>query len=153
MAAPRAAFASLRRNVESRGERAFQAFVGRSDDRRLERTVGSGAGLKLIFAGMERQFVPEHAAGFSGDIQYNLRADDGAVRAWTVAIADGRAVARPGASPDAKLTITLALADFARIAARELDPVKAVLTGRLELAGDFAVAMRLGEMFGQPSAL
>ena len=37
-----------------------------------------------------------------------------------------------------------------RIAGRDLDPVKAVLTGRLELAGDFSVAMRLGEMFGQP---
>ena len=36
------------------------------------------------------------------------------------------------------------------IAGRDLDPVKAVLTGRLELAGDFTVAMRLGEMFGQP---
>jgi putative sterol carrier protein len=50
------------------------------------------------------------------------------------------------------LTITLATADFIRIAGRDLDPVKAVLTGRMELAGDFAVAMKLGEMFGQPSA-
>ena len=62
----------------------------------------------------------------------------------------GRATARPGASDAAKLTLTLSVADFVRIAGRDLDPIKAVLTGRLELAGDFAVAMRLGEMFGQP---
>jgi putative sterol carrier protein len=101
---------------------------------------------------MERQFVPERAAGFTGDIQYNLRGADGEIRSWTVAIAGDRATARPGASDDAKLTITLATADFIRIAGRDLDPVKAVLTGRMELAGDFSVAMKLGEMFGQPSA-
>ena len=115
-------------------------------------TAGSSAGLRVIFGAMERQFVPERAAGFSGDIQYNLRAPDGAVRSWTVTIAGDRATARAGASDDAKLTITLATADFVRIAGRDLDPVKAVLTGRMELAGDFSVAMKLGEMFGQPSA-
>ena len=142
--------AALRRTLESRGERAFRAFVGRSGDARLERTAGSAAGLRVIFGAMERQFAAERAGGFTGDIQYNLRGADGAIRSWTVTIADGRAAARPGASPGgAKLTITVATADFVRIAAQELDPVKAVLTGRLELAGDFAVAMKLGEMFGQ----
>ncbi|HWI73326.1 MAG TPA: LLM class flavin-dependent oxidoreductase [Baekduia sp.] len=150
----RATFSALRRTLEARGEQAFQAFVGRSGDERLARTAGSSAGLRVIFAAMERQFVPERAAGFSGDIQYNLRGPDGAVRSWTVTIAGDRATARPGAPSegDAKLTITLSTADFVRIAGRDLDPVKAVLTGRMELAGDFSVAMKLGEMFGQPSA-
>jgi alkanesulfonate monooxygenase SsuD/methylene tetrahydromethanopterin reductase-like flavin-dependent oxidoreductase (luciferase family)/putative sterol carrier protein len=147
-AAPRAALTGLRHSLESRGERAFQAFVARSGDRLLERTVGTGAGLKVIFAGMERQFVPDRAGGFAGDIQYNLRASDGSVRSWTVAIDGARAVAHAGVSGDPKLTITVSVADFARIAANELDPVGAVLDGRLELAGDFAVAMKLGEMFG-----
>jgi putative sterol carrier protein len=143
----------LRKTLEARGEQAFQAFVHRSNDERLARTAGSPAGLRVIFGGMERQFVPARAAGFTGDIQYNLRAADDSLRSWTVTIADGRATARPGAAGDAaKLTITLSVADFIRIAARDLDPVKAVLTGRLELAGDFGVALRLGEMFGQPSA-
>jgi alkanesulfonate monooxygenase SsuD/methylene tetrahydromethanopterin reductase-like flavin-dependent oxidoreductase (luciferase family)/putative sterol carrier protein len=150
--APKATVASLRRTLEARGEQAFQAFVQRSDDGRLARTAGSAAGLKVIFGGMERQFVAERAAGFTGDIQYNLRAADDTLRSWTVTVADGRATARPGTSEQPRLTITLAVADFVRIAARDLDPVKAVLTGRLELAGDFGVAMRLGEMFGQPSA-
>jgi len=150
--APRATIASLRRTLEARGEQAFQAFVRRAPDGRLERTAGSNAGLKVIFAGMERQFVPARAGGFAGDIQYNLRPADGGPRSWTVTIAGDRATARPGASEHPKLTITLSVADFVRIAGRDLDPVKAVLTGRLELAGDFGVAMRLGEMFGQPPA-
>jgi putative sterol carrier protein len=140
----------LRRDLEARAERGFRTFVARSDDARLERLAGSDRGLRMLFAGMERAFVAERAGGFAGDIQYNLRAADGAVRSWTVTIADGRARARPGSSEDgAKLTITLSVADFVRIAGRDLDPVKAVLTNRLQLAGDFAVALKLGEMFGQ----
>lgn len=145
-----AAVAGLRRAVEARGERAFQAFVARSGDGRLAKTAGSSAGLRVIFGAMERQFAPAKANGFTGDIQYNLRGDDGEIRSWTVAIDGERASARPGASDDPRLAITLSTADFIRIAGRDLDPVKAVLTGRLELAGDFTVAMRLGEMFGQP---
>jgi alkanesulfonate monooxygenase SsuD/methylene tetrahydromethanopterin reductase-like flavin-dependent oxidoreductase (luciferase family)/putative sterol carrier protein len=144
--------AAVRRAAEARGEQALQAFVKRSDDRRLERTIGSRPGLKVVFAAMERQFVPERAAGFTGDIQYDLRAADGSVRSWTMTVEGEAATARPGASPDPKLKITMALPDFIRLAGGDLDPVKAVLTGRLDLAGDFAVAMRLGEMFGQPSA-
>jgi putative sterol carrier protein len=149
--APKATVAAVRRTLETRGEQAFQTFVRRSGDERLARTAGSAAGLKLLFAGMERQFVAERAAGFTGDIQYNLRAADGTLRSWTVSIDGAHAITRPGASGAPKLTLTLSVADFVRIAGRDLDPVKAVLTGRLELAGDFSVAMRLGEMFGQPA--
>jgi alkanesulfonate monooxygenase SsuD/methylene tetrahydromethanopterin reductase-like flavin-dependent oxidoreductase (luciferase family)/putative sterol carrier protein len=148
--APKAAVAALRRTLKDRGEQAFQSFVRRASDERLARTAGSAAGLKLLFAGMERQFVAERAAGFTGDLQYNLRAADDTVRSWTVTVDGDRAIARAGASEAAKLTITLSVADFVRIAGSDLDPVKAVLTGRMELAGDFALAMRLGEMFGQP---
>jgi alkanesulfonate monooxygenase SsuD/methylene tetrahydromethanopterin reductase-like flavin-dependent oxidoreductase (luciferase family)/putative sterol carrier protein len=147
---PKATVVALRRAMEARGEQLFQSFVRRSGDERLARTAGSAAGLKVLFAGMERQFVAERAAGFTGDIQYDLRAADGTLRSWTVTVDGDRAVARPGASDAAKLTLTLSVADFVRIAGRDLDPIKAVLTGRLELAGDFSVAMRLGEMFGQP---
>jgi alkanesulfonate monooxygenase SsuD/methylene tetrahydromethanopterin reductase-like flavin-dependent oxidoreductase (luciferase family) len=144
---------ALRHRAEVRGERAFGAFVARSDDARLERTAGSAPGLKVLFSAMERSFVPDRAGGFTGDVQYDLRAADGTVRSWTVTIAGGRARVRPGASEDgAKLTVGLTVADFVRIAGRDLDPVKAVLSGRLHLAGDFGVALKLGEMFGQGPA-
>ena len=148
---PAARRSSARRQIEARGERAFQAFVKRSDDARLARTVGSNPGLRVMFSAMERQFVPERAGGFTGEIQYNLRADDGSIRSWTVTIDPARARARPGPAPSGSpaLTITIATADFVRIAGRDLDPVHAVMAGRMELAGDITVALKLGAMFGQ----
>src|SRR4051812_30200805 len=42
--------------LQKRGEKAFAAFVRRSDDRTLERTIGSDPGLRMIFTGMARRF-------------------------------------------------------------------------------------------------
>jgi len=133
------------------GEAIFQRFVRRSSDQRLERTIGSDRGLRFVFAQMARAFRPDRAAGWTGDIRYELARADGSVAVWTVSCGADDARARAGAAPDPALTIRLGAADFLRIAAGELDPAKALLSGRLDLAGDFAVAMRLASMFGQPS--
>jgi putative sterol carrier protein len=68
-----------------------------------------------------------------------------------VSIAGDRASVRPGRATQPAVTISMSLADFARVAARDLDPGKALVNGQIQLAGDFAVATRLGEMFGEPS--
>ena len=144
---------ALRRRMQERGEAALQAFVRRSGDRRIERTVGSDPGLRFLFGAMVAMFVPEKADGVDGDVVYELRRSTGAVKAHTVSIGGGRATTRAGAAAQPRLTIRMGVADFVRIAARDLDPGAAVLTGRMELEGDFALAVRLGEMFGQPSPI
>jgi alkanesulfonate monooxygenase SsuD/methylene tetrahydromethanopterin reductase-like flavin-dependent oxidoreductase (luciferase family)/putative sterol carrier protein len=140
--------AALGSRLRERGEQAFAAFVRRSDDRRLARTLGSDLGLRVLFGGMTQRFRPDKAQGFTGDIQYELRAD-GVVKSWVVSVEGRRASARSGRSSAPRLTITTGVADFLRIAARELDPGKALLTGQMVLEGDFTVATRLGEMFGE----
>jgi alkanesulfonate monooxygenase SsuD/methylene tetrahydromethanopterin reductase-like flavin-dependent oxidoreductase (luciferase family)/putative sterol carrier protein len=139
--------------VADRGERAFRAFVRRSDDRRLERTAGSGTGLKVLFGAMAQAYQPDKAAGFSGDLQYDLRRANGELVSWTVTLGPERANARPGTASAPALTLRLGVVDFVRIAGGDLDPGKALLTGRMDLEGDLAIAMRLGEMFGQPAAI
>jgi putative sterol carrier protein len=136
--------------LTERGEAAFGAFVRRSDDRTLERTIGSDPGLRLVFAGMTRRFRPDRAGDFEGDIQYELRPAAGAPRNWVVSIGDGAATARPGRAAAPKVTIGMDVADFARLISRELDPGRALMDGRLRLEGDVMVASRLGEMFGEP---
>ena len=81
----RGARAALQAAVQERGERAFQAFVRRSDDRRLRLHGGSERGLRLLFGAMADAFEPDKALGFSGDLRYELRATDGTVRTWTCA--------------------------------------------------------------------
>jgi putative sterol carrier protein len=134
-----------------RGEAIFQRFVRRSSDARLERTIGSDRGLRFVFRAMARAYRPDQADGFSGDIRYELKDSQGALHTWTVTCGPSGARAAPSPAPGPALTIKLALADFVRLAARELDPAVALLSGRLDLEGDFDVAVRLGRMFGQPS--
>ena len=135
------------------GERAFKAFVRRSDDRRLERTAGSGTGLKVLFGAMAQAYVPDKAAGFSGDLQYDLRRSNGQLVSWTVTLGPERASVRPGTASAPALTLKLGVVDFVRLAGGDLDPGKALLTGRMDMEGDLAIAARLGEMFGQPGAI
>jgi putative sterol carrier protein len=150
---PRPRLAALQRLAKDRGEQAFQAFVRRSSDDRLERTVGSERGLKLVFGAMAQAYEPDKAHGFAGELQYDLRRADGTVRRWTVRVDPRRATAHPGRATAPALTLKMTVADFLRMAAQELDAGKALLTARLDLEGDFSLAQRLGEMFGQPTAL
>lgn len=135
--------------LRQRRQDAFSAVVRRSGDRRLERLLG-GRGLRAVFGEMCRRFRPQAAAGFAGDVLYELQAADGALHAWTVTVRGDRARARPGSSEAPAVRVRTSVADFARIATGELDAGEALLDRRLDVSGDVAVAARLGEMFGQP---
>jgi alkanesulfonate monooxygenase SsuD/methylene tetrahydromethanopterin reductase-like flavin-dependent oxidoreductase (luciferase family)/putative sterol carrier protein len=145
--------AAVRAAAADRGEAAFKAFVRRSGDDRLERTAGSDRGLRLIFGAMADAYEPAKAHGFTGELQYDLRRSDGRLVQWTVELDPRHATVRPGPATEPALTLKLCVVDFVRMAAGELDAGKALLTGRLDLVGDFSLAQRLGEMFGQPAAL
>jgi hypothetical protein len=129
------------------GEAGLAAMVRGRTDEQLYRIFDRGPGLAAIFKGMERAFVREKARGFEGEIEYVLRGrhDD---RSWTVLIADGRAVARRGRATDPVVTFRASVPDFVRIAARVAHPPKLLLEGDLVIEGDYAVAGRVGEMFG-----
>jgi alkanesulfonate monooxygenase SsuD/methylene tetrahydromethanopterin reductase-like flavin-dependent oxidoreductase (luciferase family)/putative sterol carrier protein len=144
--------AAIGARLAQRGEAAFTRFVRHSDDRRLERTVGSDPGLRLVFGGMTRRFRPERTLGFEGDIQYELASASGPPKHWVVTVGARDARARPGRAADPAVTIGMDLADFARMVGRDLDPAQALMAGKLRLEGDFNVAARLGEMFGEPPA-
>jgi alkanesulfonate monooxygenase SsuD/methylene tetrahydromethanopterin reductase-like flavin-dependent oxidoreductase (luciferase family)/putative sterol carrier protein len=152
-ALPRPRLDALRRRAKEIGQQAFVAFVRRASDDRLDQTAGSSRGLAVLFGAMAQAYEPEHAGGFTGDLQYDLRRGDGRVVLWTVTVGPQRAEVRPGPAPSPALTLSMRLADFLRMAAGDLDAGRALLTGRLDLAGDFSLAQRLGEMFGRPTAL
>jgi putative sterol carrier protein len=49
---------------------------------------------------------------------------------------------------DAKITLTLSMADFERIIDHKLNPKLALMTGKMRLRGDIRIAMRLDKVFG-----
>jgi hypothetical protein len=106
------------------GERVLAAAAERLDDRGLERAFGHRLALRAIFGEMAKAYVPRVANGFIGEIQYDLRRGSGATTSFTIKCADARAFARPGAGRQPALTVRLALADFLRMAAGQLDQVE-----------------------------
>jgi alkanesulfonate monooxygenase SsuD/methylene tetrahydromethanopterin reductase-like flavin-dependent oxidoreductase (luciferase family) len=139
--------AGARGLVARAGETGLAALVRNRSDAQLHRLFDRGPGLAIIFKGMERSFVPEKARGFEGEIAYLLEGRDGA-RSWTVRIAGGHAEARRAPATDPAVTLRVSVPDFVRMAAREAFPPKLLLEGELAIEGDYAVAGRLGEMFG-----
>ena len=154
-AAPAGTRTGLRATVQQRlrelGEAAFAGFVRKRTDAQLERTLGTGPGMRLMFKGMERAFVAEKANGFKGEFQYELSGSKNGNHEWVMRIDGDRASAAPGRSSDPVVTFRMSVPVFARIAAQEMHPAKAMMEGQLELEGDFEAASRMGEMFGAES--
>lgn len=140
--------AAWRRRLRRRATATVRDAVSHLDDRWVERLV-SGRVLAVIFTGMRSRYVPAAAGGFAGAITYELRDATGRTRAWTVNVTPSRAQVVAGTDPEAALTILVGVADFVRVATGELDPGYLLLSGRMDLRGDMAVAMRLGPMFGR----
>jgi len=136
--------------LQGRGEAAFGRFVrGRTDDQ-LIRTVGTSLGLRMIFRGMERNFHPERTMGFAGDLQYVLTAGS-RERPWVIHIDVERIAAEPGRAADPAVTLRMSVPTFARIVTRLVPPAQAFMDGRIGIEGDFQVASRMGQWFGDPS--
>ncbi len=136
--------------MNDRGAQAFRSFVSRSGDRRLEWTIGSRLGLRLVFRRFAER-VPGFAVSFAGELQCDLLRTDGTLRTWTIDTRSGRAVARCGLADAPGVTAQLTVADFVRIVGGELDPGRALLDGRLDLKGDFGVVTRLGDVLDRLS--
>jgi alkanesulfonate monooxygenase SsuD/methylene tetrahydromethanopterin reductase-like flavin-dependent oxidoreductase (luciferase family)/putative sterol carrier protein len=135
---------------DGRGRGLLSRYVRGRSDSQLERVIGSPLALRLLFTGMARSFQPERAAGFQGDVVYELRRGR-KTECWTLSIRDGKASAVRAAAVKPAVTLRMAVPTFARMAAGELDPARAVMEGMLAVEGDFQVASRLSGMFGGPS--
>jgi alkanesulfonate monooxygenase SsuD/methylene tetrahydromethanopterin reductase-like flavin-dependent oxidoreductase (luciferase family)/putative sterol carrier protein len=143
---------SLKQRAAELGQSALAAFVRGRSDRQLERSIGSRPAMRAIFKGMERAFVPKRAELFKGEIQYELNGS-GAPRTWVIRVENGRAEAYEGRASEPAVTFRMSVPTFARIAAGELHPAKAMFNGDMQIDGDFEIASRMPDMFGQESLI
>jgi alkanesulfonate monooxygenase SsuD/methylene tetrahydromethanopterin reductase-like flavin-dependent oxidoreductase (luciferase family) len=145
-----------REAIERGGRGVLARAVRGASDRQLERRFGNRVVQRALFTGMAQRFRPIPGFGFEGDVLYELRriADGGSQPEpdrWTIQVREGRARAVQGGAPDPAVTLRMSIPDFARIAADDVKPPGLFFSGRLDVEGDFEVASRLPEMFGEPS--
>jgi putative sterol carrier protein len=94
---------------------------------------------------MTDAFIPEKAAGVDADIQFNLSGDHAGQ--YFVSIKDKTCTLHEGTVAKPKLTITANSEDLLSLYGGQLDPMQAFLQGKIKIAGDMSLAMKLMSMF------
>ncbi|MCL5116732.1 MAG: SCP2 sterol-binding domain-containing protein [Firmicutes bacterium] len=97
-----------------------------------------------VFAELKTRLEAKGAqalANSRGVYQFNLTGDDAA--AYFVAVTDTTAEVTEGTSENAGVTITMAAADFKALAQGALNPMSAFMSGKLSVAGDMSMALKL----------
>ena len=93
----------------------------------------------------EKAFKPEAAEGVEAVIQYHLTGDEGGD--WIVTIKDAKCTVAEGTAENPKMTLTADAQDFKDVLTGKADGMQYFMQGKLKLAGDLNLAMKLTAFF------
>jgi putative sterol carrier protein len=95
---------------------------------------------------MPGAIIPEKAAGTDAVVHFKFTGAEAGE--WNAVVKDGKAEVARGL-PHSKPTMTLTAdsTDFVQIFTGELDGMQAFMQGKIKLAGDLNLAMKLMQMF------
>lgn len=94
---------------------------------------------------MPGAFIPEKAQGVDAVIQFKFTGAEAGE--WNATIKDGKVEVARGMDPTPKMTLTADSEDYLKIFTGELDGMQAFMQGKIKLAGDLNLAMKLMQMF------
>jgi len=95
---------------------------------------------------MPGAFIPEKAQGLDAVIHFKFTGDEPGE--WNADIKDGKVeVAQGIPRRQPNMTLTADSGDYIKIFTGELDGMQAFMQGKLKLAGDLNLAMKLMQMF------
>lgn len=95
---------------------------------------------------MPGAFIPEKAQGVDALIHFKFTGEEAGD--WNAVIKDGKVDVRQGAPAEpANMTLTADSQDYVKIFTGELDGMQAFMQGKIKLAGDLNLAMKLMQMF------
>jgi putative sterol carrier protein len=98
-----------------------------------------------FIARMSAAFVPEKAAGIEAIIQLKLTgAQPGE---WFITIKDNQCTFSQGMADAPRLTVSADSSDFIRIFSGQLDGMQAFMQGKIRIAGDMGLALKLLNLF------
>ena len=93
----------------------------------------------------ERAFKPEAAEGVEAVIQYRLSGEEGGD--WIVNIHEGKCTVAEGLAENPKMTLSAEAQDFKDVLLGKANGMQYFMQGRLKLAGDLNLAMKLTSFF------
>ena len=93
----------------------------------------------------EKAFLPETAEGINAVIQYKLTGDDGGD--YIITIQDGKCTVAEGEAEAPTMTLTADAHDFRDVLLGKANGMQYFMQGKLKLAGDLNLAMKLTSMF------
>ncbi len=102
--------------------------------------------VKEAFDAMAEKFNADAAAGLNATFQYNIEGEGGGQ--WHCVIADGTCTVNEGTHDSPSVTLTMAAQDFLDLVNGKLNGQAAFMAGKLKIAGDMSLAMKLGSVFG-----
>lgn len=101
--------------------------------------------VETLMSKMPGAFLPEKAAGLDTVIQFKFTGAEAGE--WYAVVKDGKVEVSKGEHASPKMTLTADSADYVKIFTGELDGMQAFMQGKLKLAGDLNLAMKLMQMF------
>ena len=97
------------------------------------------------FEEMPKVLNPAAAAGMNKVFQWNITGDEAGK--WALQIANGEGKIIPGGVEKPDITFTVSDNDWLAISEGKLDPMNAFMTGKLKVAGDMMLAMKVPNLF------
>jgi putative sterol carrier protein len=101
--------------------------------------------VKEIFEMMPASFKKEAAAGMDAVFQYDITGDGGGK--WYMVVKDSEMSITEGEHDSANITITMAAQDYIDMIEGKLNGQAAFMSGKLKIAGDMSLGMKLGSLF------
>jgi len=93
----------------------------------------------------ERAFRPEVAEGVDAVIQYKLTGEQGGD--WIITIKDGKCSVAQGVAEEPTMTLTSDALDFKDVLLGVANGMQYFMQGKIKLAGDLNLAMKLPQFF------
>jgi len=113
-----------------------------------QRTGGddmADASVKGFFEGLPEKLSAKPAVLAGLDCVYQFRVSESA---YNVTLKEGKATVAQGEAASPHCTVTMAEGDFLDMVAGKLNGQMAFLTGKLKVAGDMGLALKLGSFLG-----
>jgi putative sterol carrier protein len=94
---------------------------------------------------MPEGFNPDAAKGMDAVIQFKLTGEDAGE--YHAIIKDGKLEVKEGVHPSPKMTMTMAGKDYVDLSLGKLNGQMAFMQGKLKIAGDMGLAMKMQTLF------